>query len=165
MSPLFPPPCSPGVTSSLSVLQRPLLPRSVLSESPRSSTFYHSPLLPRLFPSPSPVLPETAPSSQCSPGAPSSLAVLSEYPPPSPYSHRVFFFISGNFCLLFFQYFIQHCFICRPSDSTVEPRTVATSVLTARCSNHSDRSHSTADISHVFEGKRYMYTACTVIVR
>jgi hypothetical protein len=41
----------------------------------------------------------------------------------------------------------QHCFICRPSDSTVsedvgiEPRTVATLVLTARRSNHSARSH------------------------
>jgi hypothetical protein len=39
-------------------------------------------------------------------------------------------------------YCIQHCFICRPSDSTVledagiEPRTVATSVLAIRHSNH-----------------------------
>ncbi len=44
-------------------------------------------------------------------------------------------------------YFIQHCFICRPSDSTVsavagmEPRTVATSALAVRRSNHSARSH------------------------
>jgi hypothetical protein len=44
-------------------------------------------------------------------------------------------------------YCIQHCFICRPSDSTVsddagiEPRTVATSVLSVRRSNHSARSH------------------------
>jgi hypothetical protein len=44
-------------------------------------------------------------------------------------------------------YVIQHCFICRPSDSTVskdagiEPRTVATLALTARCSNHLARSH------------------------
>jgi hypothetical protein len=36
----------------------------------------------------------------------------------------------------------QHCFICRPSDSTVltdagiEPRTVATDVLAVRRSNH-----------------------------
>jgi hypothetical protein len=42
---------------------------------------------------------------------------------------------------------IQHCFICRPSDSTVsedawiEPRTVATSALAVRRSNHSARSH------------------------
>jgi hypothetical protein len=45
---------------------------------------------------------------------------------------KIFFW--GNF----FSYFIQHCFICRPSDSTVptdagiEPRTVATSALTVR---------------------------------
>ncbi len=39
-------------------------------------------------------------------------------------------------------YYIQHCFICRPSDSTVptdagiEPRTVATGPLAVRRSNH-----------------------------
>jgi hypothetical protein len=39
-------------------------------------------------------------------------------------------------------YIILHCFICRPSDSTVledagiEPRTIATLALTARRSNH-----------------------------
>jgi hypothetical protein len=44
-------------------------------------------------------------------------------------------------------YVLQHCFICRPSDSTVsedvgiEPRTVTTLALTARRSNHSARSH------------------------
>jgi hypothetical protein len=44
--------------------------------------------------------------------------------------------------LIFFMHYIQHCFICRPSDSTVsedaeiEPRTVATSALTVRRSNH-----------------------------
>jgi hypothetical protein len=38
---------------------------------------------------------------------------------------------------IFFSYYIQHCFICRPSDSTVqtdagiEPRTVATGALAA----------------------------------
>jgi hypothetical protein len=43
----------------------------------------------------------------------------------------------------FFMYDIQHCFICRPSDSTVSedagigPRTVATTALTVRRSNHS----------------------------
>jgi hypothetical protein len=42
----------------------------------------------------------------------------------------------------FFSYCIQHCFICRPSDSTVptdagiESRTVATGALAVRCSNH-----------------------------
>ncbi len=44
-------------------------------------------------------------------------------------------------------YFIQQCFICRPSDSTVsedagiEPRTAATLALTDRHSDHSARSH------------------------
>jgi hypothetical protein len=49
-----------------------------------------------------------------------------------------------------------HCFICRPSDSTVsedagiEPRTVATTALTIRRSNHSARSHaqSRLDLIH-----------------
>ncbi len=42
----------------------------------------------------------------------------------------------------FLSYYIQHCFICRPSDSTVptdagiEPRTVATGALAVRPSNH-----------------------------
>jgi hypothetical protein len=42
----------------------------------------------------------------------------------------------------FFSYYIQHCFICYPSDSTVptdagiEPRIVATGVLAVRRSNH-----------------------------
>jgi hypothetical protein len=44
--------------------------------------------------------------------------------------------------LSFFSYYIQHCFICRPSDSMVptdagiEPRTVATGALAVRRSNH-----------------------------
>jgi hypothetical protein len=51
----------------------------------------------------------------------------------------------GIFFLMFFLsllYIIQHCFICRPYDSTVttdagiEPRTVATSALAVRRSNH-----------------------------
>jgi hypothetical protein len=56
--------------------------------------------------------------------------------------------LKGNFFLFFlFMYDIQHCFICRPTDSTVsedaeiEPRTVATTALTVRRSNHSFRSH------------------------
>ncbi len=46
-----------------------------------------------------------------------------------------------------FFYVIQHCFICRPSDSTVskdagiEPRMVATLKQTARRSNRLARSH------------------------
>jgi hypothetical protein len=41
----------------------------------------------------------------------------------------------------FFMYDIQHCFVCRPSDSTVaedagiEPRAVATAALAVRRSN------------------------------
>jgi hypothetical protein len=44
-------------------------------------------------------------------------------------------------------YVIQHCFICRPSDSTVsevagiEPSTVVNLTLTARLCPHSARSH------------------------
>ncbi len=46
---------------------------------------------------------------------------------------------------IFFKYLIQHCFNCRPSDSTVsedaeiEPRTGATLALTVRRSDHSAR--------------------------
>ncbi len=49
---------------------------------------------------------------------------------------------------------LQHCFICRPSDSTVsevagiEPRNVATLALTARRSNHLVRSHPHMARSH-----------------
>ena len=62
----------------------------------------------------------------------------------SLYSLSNIFFLNiflGDF-FLFVQYNIQHCFICRPSDSTVptdagiEPRTVATSALAVRRSNH-----------------------------
>ncbi len=54
----------------------------------------------------------------------------------------IFFFTNFLGDFLFFSYYIQHCFICRPSDSTVprdagiEPRTVATGALTVRRSNH-----------------------------
>jgi hypothetical protein len=50
------------------------------------------------------------------------------------------FFWGGFFS--FCSYIIQHCFICRHSDSTVptdagiEPRTVATGALAVRRSNH-----------------------------
>jgi hypothetical protein len=49
--------------------------------------------------------------------------------------------VTHNFFLsrrIFFMYDIQHCFICRPSDSTesedagIEPRTVATAALAVR---------------------------------
>jgi hypothetical protein len=54
----------------------------------------------------------------------------------------------------FFMCDIQHCSICRPSDSTasedvgIEPRAVATTALTVRRSNHSSRSHSRLDHIH-----------------
>ncbi len=50
------------------------------------------------------------------------------------------------FCI-FFNYFIQSCFICRPLDSIVpedagiEPKTVVTLVLAGRRSNYSARSY------------------------
>ncbi len=48
----------------------------------------------------------------------------------------------GDFDFFSPMYCIQHCFVCRPSDSTVsenagiEPRTVATSARAVRGSNH-----------------------------
>jgi hypothetical protein len=59
---------------------------------------------------------------------------------------------------------IQHCFICRPSDSTVsedagiEASTVATMALTARRSDHSARSHSELNsANHLnFEALKYI---------
>ncbi len=58
-------------------------------------------------------------------------------------------YINGEFFFFFFffMYDIQHCFIGRPSDSTVsedagiEPRTVATTALAVRRSNQAARSH------------------------
>jgi hypothetical protein len=56
--------------------------------------------------------------------------------------------------LFFFSYCIQHCFICRPSDSTVptdagiEPRTAAIGALAVRRSNHLARSHPHLARSH-----------------
>ncbi len=52
-------------------------------------------------------------------------------------------YVKGGFFLFFYVRYIQHCFICRPSDSTVsedagiEPRTVATTALAVRRSYHS----------------------------
>jgi hypothetical protein len=56
-------------------------------------------------------------------------------------------FVDTVFFLSFLSYYIHHCFICRPSDSTVptnakiEPRTVATSALAVRRCNHWTISH------------------------
>jgi hypothetical protein len=55
---------------------------------------------------------------------------------------RQIFNNTGGFFDFFSMYYIQHCFICRPSVSTVsedaevEPRTVAISALEVRRSNH-----------------------------
>jgi hypothetical protein len=54
--------------------------------------------------------------------------------------------LSAACMLSILSYYIQHSFICRPSDSTVatdawiEPRTVATSALAVRHPNHEARS-------------------------
>jgi hypothetical protein len=56
------------------------------------------------------------------------------------------FFLKGFF-IIFFIYDIQHCFICRPSDSTVseyagiEPRTVVTTALTTALTTRLDLIH------------------------
>ncbi len=56
--------------------------------------------------------------------------------------------------MFLFVYFIQHCFICHPSGSTVsedaviEPRTVATSALAVRRFSHSAISHPHSARSH-----------------
>ncbi len=61
----------------------------------------------------------------------------------------------NDFLLFFiFIYDIQHCFICRPSDSTVledagiELWTVAITALAVRRSNHSARSHPLRNDEH-----------------
>ena len=68
--------------------------------------------------------------------------------PPEPEGAEMLRSVSLN--LLHWIYFmsnIQHCFICRPSDSTVsedagiEPGTVANKALAVRRSNHSARYH------------------------
>jgi hypothetical protein len=68
----------------------------------------------------------------------------------------------ANFC--FFMNFIQHCFICCPSDSIVseeagiEPRTVATSAMAVRRSNHS-RSH---PLNYTTSKKNVVFFPCFV---
>ncbi len=64
-------------------------------------------------------------------------------------------FLKGDFLAFYFlMYDIQHCFICHPSnftvseDARIEPRTVASLALTARCSNHLARSHPHLARSH-----------------
>ncbi len=56
-------------------------------------------------------------------------------PPPPRYTLCEYILFINIFGGDFFSYYIQHCFICRPSDSTVptdagiEPRTIATGAL------------------------------------
>ncbi len=77
--------------------------------------------------------------------------------------------IRGKFLTKFFpMYCIQHCSICRPSDSTstvsedagIEPRTVANSSLAARRSNHSARYHPLVSArSHVHSARSHPLSA------
>jgi hypothetical protein len=74
----------------------------------------------------------------------------------------------GIFCIFFFMYDIQHCFICRPSDSTVsedaglKPRTVATTALAVRRSNHSARSHPQSARSHPHSARTHPHLARSI---
>jgi hypothetical protein len=60
----------------------------------------------------------------------------------------------------FYMYDIQHCFVCRPSDSTVlkdagiEPRIVAIKALAVRRFNHLARSHSSSQPEQLSYRKR-----------
>jgi hypothetical protein len=82
----------------------------------------------------------------------------------APYYGFFFFIFFGGF-FNFFSYYIQHCFICRPSDSTVptdagfELRTVATGALAVRCSNHLARSHPNLARSHPYLARSHPYLA------
>jgi hypothetical protein len=69
-----------------------------------------------------------------------------------------------------FMYYIQHCFICCPSDFTVsedagiEPRTVATLTLAVRGSNHSVRSHPQSVKSHPQSARSHPQSAKSQIL-
>ncbi len=74
----------------------------------------------------------------------------------------------GDF--LVFMYFIQHCYICRPSDSTVsedagiEPRTVVTLALAVRHSNPSARSHSLPRLDLILSRLDFILTRLDLIL-
>jgi hypothetical protein len=83
---------------------------------------------------------------QCYKKAKSSISLMGSF------SYKVSLFrrsldVGKKSFLSFLMYFIQHCFICRPSDSTVsedagnEPRTDASLALVVRLSNYSAGSH------------------------
>ncbi len=69
---------------------------------------------------------------------------------------------------IFFMYDIQHCFICRPSDSTVsedagiEPRTVADTTLAVCLSNHSARSH--PYFLHFYTHNNFLFAEITYLL-
>ncbi len=69
----------------------------------------------------------------------------------------------GDFWI--FRYFIQHCFICCPSDSTVSEyagiatMTIATSALAVRRSNNSVISQPRSAISHPFSARSHPHSA------
>ncbi len=66
----------------------------------------------------------------------------------------------GFFWIFFSMYCIQHCLICRPSDTAVsedaeiEPRTVTTSALAVRRSNHQARSHPRLGLGTEFRSEK-----------
>jgi hypothetical protein len=69
-------------------------------------------------------------------------------------------------------YDIQHCFICRTSDSTVaedagiEPRTVATTALAVRRSNQSARSHpSTLSLYNTFKNASFFDLGSWILIK
>ncbi len=74
-----------------------------------------------------------------------------------------FLFLQGDFFIFLIMYDVQHCFICRPWDPTatvledagIEPRTVATTALTVRLSNHSATSH--LSLLSSVTGTKYLY--------
>ncbi len=83
-----------------------------------------------------------------------------------------FVYLTGGFFYFFIfllLFFIQYCFICRPSDSTasgdagIEPRTVDTSALAVRSSSHSATSHpllgyiSSTSTFCIFENMRQIF--------
>jgi hypothetical protein len=69
--------------------------------------------------------------------------------------------LKGRFSVLYAMYFIQHCSVCRPSDSAVsedaeiEPRTVATSAFAVIRFNHSARSRPHSARSHPYSARSH----------
>jgi len=93
---------------------------------------------------------------------------LYEYLTEEPFGY--FVIVQMGIILDFVMYVIQHCFICRPSNSTVsedagiEPRGVATLALTASRSSHSARSHLRFNCYHGQLQKKILITNCVIII-